>query len=228
MSRPVIAILASGEGTTAEAFIRASAEGRIEPVVGLIIASNARAGILQRVANLNKEYNLAIQAVHIGKKTHPPTASETVRPGDQTQAEEAAILELLQAGNFDGIVLMGYAKKVGPKLVQAFGWRPDYTSPYQAMMLNTHPGLLPDTKGLFGIHVQEHVLANGLPYGGQTLHVVAEDYDEGPVVIEHTVPVKSDDTADSLFDRVRETEKSYLPQDVAQFIADRKRKRRTP
>jgi len=227
MSRPVIAILASGEGTTAEAFIRASAQNQIEPVVGLIIASNAKAGILQRVVNLNKEYDLDITAIHIGKKTHPPTAAETVGPGQQTQAEEAAILELLQAGNFDGIVLMGYAKKVGPQLVHTFGWQPNYTSPHQAMMLNTHPGLLPDTKGLFGVHVQEHVLANSLPHGGQTLHIVAEDYDEGPVVIEHKVAVMSDDTADSLFDRVRDTEKSYLPQDVAQFIADRKRKRRT-
>jgi phosphoribosylglycinamide formyltransferase 1 len=225
MSRPVIAILASGEGTTAEAFIRASAEGHIEPTVGLVIASNAKAGILRRVASLNKEYGLSIAAVHLGKATHPPRPGEDVRPGEQTADEEAALLEILQAGNLDAVVLMGYAKKVGPQLVRTYGWRADYQSPHQAMMLNTHPGLLPETKGMFGIHVQEHVLDNNLTHGGQTLHVVAEDYDEGPVVAEHRVEVVANDTPDELFNRVRSIEKQQVPLDVAQFITERKRRK---
>lgn len=224
MSRPVIAVLASGEGTTAEAFIRASAQNEVEPVVGLVIVSNAKAGILRRVDQLNKEYGLAIKAVHIGKKTHPPRPGEDVIPGEQTAAEEAAILQTLKAGNFDAIILLGYMKKIGPDVVQEFGWQAHYDSPHQATMLNTHPGLLPDTKGLFGVHVQEHVLQKGLPRAGQTLHVVAEDYDDGPVVAEHHVTIQATDDPDSLFDRVREVERYHVPRDVAQFIAERKRR----
>jgi phosphoribosylglycinamide formyltransferase-1 len=225
MGRPVIAVLASGEGTTAEAFIRASAENEVEPTVGLVIVSNTKAGIVQRVNNLNREYGLTIKTVHIGKKTHPPRPGEDVIPGEQTAAEEAAILEALKAGNFDAIILLGYMKKIGPRLVAEFGWQPDYDSPHQAVMLNTHPGLLPDTKGLFGIHVQEHVLQHGLPKAGQTLHVVAEAYDDGPVVAEHRLTIEPGDNPNSLFDRVRTIERYHVPRDVAQFIAERKRRR---
>lgn len=226
MSRPVIAIFASGAGTTAEAFIHASATGKIEPTVGLIITNNADAGILSKVTDLNKQYDLGIKTAHISGKTHPATRGEVVESGQQTQAEVQAILDILEAGGFDAIVLMGYAKKIHPRLVEAYGWRSDYTTPYQARMLNTHPGLLPATKGLFGIHVQEHTLKEGLSHGGQSLHLVAEGYDEGPVIIEHRVAVKTDDTPDSLFDRVKAVEKEHLPFDVANFITERNNWRR--
>ncbi len=221
MKSPAIAILASGEGTTAEAFIRAGATGQIGTQVGLVICNHKRAGIFRRVAQLNQELGLDIQTALINGKTHP-AGSEVVRPGDQTLAEEAAILQIIELGKFDLIALMGYMKKIGPELVQRFGWRSEYTNPHQAMMVNTHPGLLPETKSLYGIHVQEYVLQKKLPYSGQTLHIVAEEYDNGPTIAEHKVAVKSDDTPESLFDRVRAAEKQYLPTDIDQFITDRR------
>lgn len=188
-----------------------------------MIASNSQAGIFRRIEALNQTLGLAVKSLHIGRTTHPPAANEAVRPGDQTSAEEAAILHALRQGGYDLIVLMGYLKRVGQKVVHEFGWRPEYTSPYQARLVNTHPGLLPATKGLYGRHVQEHVLALGLPHGGQTLHVVAEAYDDGPVIAEHQVPVRPGDTPDRLFDRVKQAEKAYLPYDIAAFIEARRR-----
>jgi len=88
-------------------------------------------------------------------------------------------------------------------------------------MLNTHPGLLPETQGFWGVHVQEHVIDKSLPYGGQTLHVVAEEYDDGPIIAEHQVPVEPSDDAESFFDRVKATEKQYLPVDIQAFILAR-------
>jgi phosphoribosylglycinamide formyltransferase-1 len=221
--RPTIAILASGSGSTAEAFIRAGAEGRIDAQAGLIICNNPKAGIYERISNLNAEFDLDINAVCISKLTHP-TNGEIVAYGEQTHAEEAAIIDLLSSGNFSAIALMGYMKRIGPRLVHEFGWRSEYQHVWQAKMVNTHPGLLPASKGLYGIHVQEHVLANKLPYSGQTLHVVAEDYDDGPTVAEHKVKVKPDDTPASLFDRVQADEKRYLPLDVDAFIKLRQEK----
>ena len=116
---------------------------------------------------------------------------------------------------------MGYMKKIGARLVNEFGWRPEYSSIYQAKLLNTHPGLLPETKSLYGIHVQEHVLSHHLTYGGQTMHIVAKDYDDGPIVAEHKVKVEFKDSPASLFERVQKTEKKYLPLDVASFIKKR-------
>lgn len=223
MSQASVAILASGEGTTAEAFIKAGLRGDIPVNVGLIICNNPKAGIFDRVKHLNEAHKLAVRCEHISYRTHPAQENEVVEPGAQTAAEEQAILQMLEAGQYDLVCLMGYMKRIGPKLVERFGWRTTYTSPYQAMMGNTHPGLLPATKGLYGSTVQQYVLDQKLPFSGQTLHVVAENYDEGPVIAEHRVAVLPGDTADSLFDRVKQTEKQFLPGDIADFIMQRQK-----
>ena len=218
---PRIAILASGGGTTAEAFIRAGQRGEIDVNVGIVIVSREKAGIFQRIESLNKEYGLHIDCVLINNSTHPAAQTEHVGRGEQTAAEEAGILAAIIGGNYDLVALMGYMKKVGPDLVEAFGWRPSYASAFQAKMLNTHPGLLPDTKGFYGEHIQQYVLDRKLPYGGQTLHVVSEEYDDGPIIAEHKVQVESGDTPESLFARVQEVEKKYLPRDIEDFIKAR-------
>jgi phosphoribosylglycinamide formyltransferase-1 len=219
--KPRIAILASGGGTTAEAFIRACQNGDISCEVGLVISSRQDAGIIQRVKDLNAEFGLKMECTVINSKTHPAAEGEDVRRGKQTEAEEAAILKALADGNFDLIAQMGYMKHTGGRIVHAFGWRPEYKSIYQAMMVNTHPGLLPQTEGLHGDQIQQYVLDNGLPNGGQTLHVVANGYDDGPVIAEHEVPVEPQDTAASLFERVQKVEKQFLPGDIEAFIQAR-------
>jgi phosphoribosylglycinamide formyltransferase-1 len=218
---PRLAILASGGGTTAEAFIRAGQKGEINVDVGLVIASRKEAGVFQRIENLNAEYGLHINCILINHKTHPADNTEHIAKGHQTAGEEAAILAALLGGSFDLVANMGYMKLIGPNIVQAFGWLPEYTSVFQARLVNTHPGLLPDTKAMYGAQIQQYVLDNHLPYGGQTLHAVSEEYDDGPVIAEHKVPVEPGDTADSLFERVQAVEKKYLPGDIEDFIKAR-------
>ncbi len=213
-----IAVLASGSGTTAEAFIHAAQSGSITTEIGLIICNRKDAGIFERIKKLNKEFGLKIEIVLINSKTHPISEGETEHIGRQTIAEEAAILKLLIEGDYSLVTQMGYMKRSGSTIVHAFGWRPEYTSIYQAHMLNTHPGLLPETEGLYGELVQRHVLTHHLPYAGQTLHVVAEKYDDGPVVVEHKVAVMPDDTPETLFSRVQAIEKQTLPLDIQHFI----------
>jgi len=219
--RPRIAILASGGGTTAEAFIRADQAGAINVAVGLVIVNRSDAGIIERIDSLNKEFGLNIDCVVINSKTHPAAAGEDVGRGEQTTAEEAAILAAILQGNYDLVALMGYMKKLGHDLVDSFGWRDEYQSVFQAKMVNTHPGLLPDTKGFYGEQIQQYVLDHHLPYTGQTLHVVSDEYDRGPVIAEHKVPVEAGDTAESLFARVQSTEKQFLPKDIEDFIKAR-------
>jgi len=219
--KPKIVILASGGGTTAEAFIRANAVGLISVDVGQIIVSRSDAGIFERIMNLNQEFGLNIPCELINHKTHPAVAGETVNRGDQTIAEEQAMIDLIKASGADLVVLMGYMKRLGPNIVHEFGWRGEYTNPYQTMMLNTHPGLFPETKGFYGLLCQEKVLELKLPEAGQTLHVVSEDYDDGPTIAEHRVSVEPDDTAETLFARVQTIEKRYLPTDIEVFIQAR-------
>jgi len=219
--RPRIAILASGGGTTAEAFIRAGQRGHINVDVGLVICSRKDAGIFQRIAALNQEFGLSIDCLLINHHTHPAAHTEHVGRGSQTEGEELAILTTLLSGSFDLVALMGYMKRIGPHLIQAFGWLPEYTSIFQAKMVNTHPGLLPDTKAFHGENIQKYVLEHHLPYTGQTLHVVAKEYDDGPVIAEHKVPVEPGDDAESLYARVQTVEKKYLPEDIEDFIKAR-------
>lgn len=219
--KPRIAILASGGGTTAEAFIRAGQRGDINVAVGLVIVSREEAGIFQRIKDLNAEFGLHIECVLINGQTHPAALGEHVGRGDQTSAEEAAILAAILGGSYDLVALMGYMKRVGPNLVEAFGWRPEYTSAFQSRMVNTHPGLLPDTKAFYGQHIQQYVLDHRLPYSGQTLHIVSEKYDDGPIISEHKVPVEPGDTAESLFARVQAVEKQFLPKDIEDFVTAR-------
>ena len=217
-----IAVLASGGGTTVETFIHAYQAGKIDTEVGLVICSRKDAGVFQRIAGLNATYGTAIPCILINSKTHPVAADEIEMRGRQTHAEESAIIERILEGGYDLVVNMGYMKRNGPRLVYTFGWRDEYTSIYQARMLNTDPGLLPETKGLYGELVQQHVINHHLPYSGQTLHIVAEDYDDGPTIAEHKVKVRSGDTPQSLFARVQAMEKRKLPKDVQSFLTAQK------
>ena len=219
--KPRIAILASGGGTTAEAFIRAGQRGEINVNVGLVIVSRQDAGIFKRIEDLNREFDLHIDCILINHKTHPADPTEHVGRGEQGAGEEAAILAAVLGGNYDLVASMGYMKRIGPNLVHAFGWLPEYTSAFQAKMVNTHPGLLPDTAGFYGENIQKYVLDRHLPYGGQTLHLVSDEYDEGPILAEHKVAVEPGDTSESLFARVQAVEKKFLPKDIEDFILAR-------
>jgi phosphoribosylglycinamide formyltransferase-1 len=166
---------------------------------------------------------LHIEARLISRSNYPATDDEAVAPGGQTQAEEAALHVALLNGQFDAIILMGYMKRISPRLVHEFGWRSTYTSPYQACMLNTHCGLLPQTVGHHGLEMQQFVLEQGMSDAGHSLHIVAENYDDGPLVAEHQLSVMAEDTPETLFARVQAIEKQHLPADIDLFIQERQK-----
>lgn len=221
MKHIAVALFASGAGTTAEAFIRSGQTLPDNPCETKLVICNApKAGVFDRVAQLNRELGTAIQTVLINSKTHPALPGEDVPHGRQTDAEQAAILAALQAQHIDLVVLMGYMKHVGAKLVEAYGWLPTYQSIYETRMLNTHPGLLPLTQGLSGVHVQEKTLDTHAGQAGQTLHLVSADYDDGPTIAEHRTPVRPGETAAALFARVQHIEKSHIARDIANFAVE--------
>lgn len=206
---PRIAILASGSGSTAEAFVHATQDGRVNAEVGLVVCNNTpeRTGIYQRMERLSGEYGLAIPVLRISGVTHPQGSSEK---GAMTLEESAAISEAVSRADCALVALMGYMKKIRGALLEDYGW-PGYGSYSSGRIVNTHPGPLPQTAGYFGIHVQEEVLRQGLPYSAHTVHLVTGGYDEGPVIEETRVPVEPDETPESLFERVQVVEKQALP-----------------
>ena len=213
---PAVAVLASGSGSTAEAFIHATQDGRVAAEVGLVICNNLpeKAGIFARVDRLNARYRLGIEVAEISGRTHP---EGNVGRG-QTLAESAAICKRISDGGFAHVALMGYMKMVRGDLMEEYGWQPAYTSIYQARMTNTHPGPLPETEDTYGIHTSRRVLELGMSVSRHTVHLVADAIDRGPVVAEHPVEVVEGDTAQSLFDRVQTVEKVALPYVLDNFL----------
>jgi phosphoribosylglycinamide formyltransferase-1 len=215
---PSIAVLASGSGSTAEAFIHATQDGRVNAEVGLVICNNPpeKAGIYSRVQRLNQRYGLDIETAEISGRTHP---DGNVGRG-QTLAESAAICERVAKDGFAHVALMGYMKVVRGELIEEYGWLPHFSSIYQARMSNTHPGPLPETADTYGIHTSQRVLALGLASSRHTVHVVASGVDRGPKIAEHPVEILPDDSPQDIFDRLQIVEKVALPYVLDRFLRE--------
>lgn len=213
-----MAILASGGGSTAEAFIHATQDGRVDAEVGLVVCNNPpeKAGVYERIQRLNQRYGLDIEVDQINSRTHP---DGNVGRG-QTLAESAAICEKISQAGYAHVTLMGYMKVIRGNLMDEYGWRPEYPSVYQAKMTNTHPGPLPETEDTYGIHTSEKVIKLGMTASKHTVHVVANGIDRGPILAEHPVEVLPGDTPQDLFDRVQIVEKAALPYALDKFLKE--------
>lgn len=210
-----IAILASGSGTTAEAIIHATQTSKVSFAVAVVIVNNSRAGVLTRVQRLNQQYSLNIKTCYISSQTHPEGVGQR---GEQTLAESKAICEEINKNKCDLVALMGYMKKVRGALLKEYGGKSEHKHPWQARMINTHPGPLPETKGMIGLQIQEWILKNNLSNSAHTVHAVAPDYDSGLIFKERKVPVLKGDTPDTLFEAVQLTEKAHLAYDIQEFL----------
>ena len=78
-------------------------------------------------------------------------------------------------------------------------------------MLNIHPSLLPAFPGL---HAHEQAIEYGVRVSGCTVHLVTEQMDAGPIVLQAAVPVLQEDTAETLAARVLQQEHRIYPQAV--------------
>lgn len=109
------------------------------------------------------------------------------------------------------IALAGYLRLVPEAVTHAFRGR----------IVNVHPALLPafGGPGMYGTRVHEAVLRSGARITGPTVHFVDARYDEGAIIAQHPVPVRSDDTAETLAARVLAAEHVLYPRCVAAVAA---------
>lgn len=175
-----VALVGSGAGSTAAHVLGSGAAD-----VRLVLGNNSQAGIFD-VARRH-----GVPTAHLSGRTHP-----------DPEALDAAIEHALVGADVDVVVLAGYMKKLGPRVLAR----------YEGRILNTHPALLPEFggAGMFGDRVHEAVLASGRTVSGATVHVVTADYDEGPVVAQAEVPVLPGDDVPALRARVQAAEKALL------------------
>jgi len=189
-----LAVFASGAGSNFAAICRAIDEGELQARIAVCISDRPSAGVL----TLARERGISTEVI-----SHRGEDDEVGR----------SILEALDryAANF--VALAGYLRKIPEVVVDAFENR----------MVNIHPSLLPafGGKGMYGRRVHEAVLASGDRVSGATVHLVDNTYDTGPVVLQQSVDVSPDDTADALAARVLQVEHTLYPAALQLFASGR-------
>jgi phosphoribosylglycinamide formyltransferase-1 len=191
-----IAFLVSGNGTLFEYISEQLRESDLNASSVLLLSSNPDAPALDRAKRLDIP-SLLVQRSEFAS-------------GD---AFSDAIIDVLEQHNVNFVCLAGYMKRVPSAIVQKFHNR----------MLNIHPALLPafGGKGMFGRHVHEAVLESGVRVTGVTVHLVDEEYDHGPIVLQRAVFVMVDDTPETLEHRVHEIEYQIYMDAIRLFAQNR-------
>lgn len=187
-----IAVLASHAGTTLQAVLDACASGELPAQVSLVISNNAESGALRRARAAG------VDSRHLSGTNHPDPA-----------ALDQAIRDALSEARTEIVLLAGYMKKLGPLTLRTFAGR----------IINTHPALLPKFggPGMYGMHVHRAVLAAGERISGATIHLVAGEYDTGPVLAQCSVPLLGGDTPETLAERVQTSERRLVVEVLKQI-----------
>jgi len=187
-----LGFLASHMGSNLQAIIDARRAGWLVADLCVVICNNSQAQALRRARGAG------IATRHLSSHTHP-----------SEEALDAAILETLREHEVNLVVLAGYMRKLGPRTL----------AHYRGRVLNIHPALLPKFggPGMYGARVHEAVLAAQEKESGATIHLVSEEYDQGPIIAQSRVAVLPSDTAESLAARVLEVEHALYPETLARI-----------
>ena len=183
-----LAVFISGTGTNMVAIHNAIKDGALDATIELIVSSNDYAKGIDYARNEGLDLLVFTPADY-----------------DDPEAVDARIVEALEEHDIEYVAMAGYMRKVTPVLLDAFPNR----------VVNLHPALLPKHRGA-------HAIQDAFEAGDEvtviTIHFANEEYDKGPIIFQHEVPVLPDDTIDDLETRIHAAEHEYYPQ-VLQQIA---------
>lgn len=126
--------------------------------------------------------------------------------------DDEEILKALLDHEVDLVILAGYLKLITEPLLEAY---PD-------CILNIHPSLIPSFSGkdYYGLKVHQAAVDRGVKVSGVTVHRVNENFDEGEILAQETVPVLEGDTAEDLQQRVLEVEHKIYVDTIKKVIQD--------
>jgi phosphoribosylglycinamide formyltransferase-1 len=186
-----IGVLASGRGTNLQAIIDAIEAGRLDAGIAVVVSDRADAPALDRARK------------HGAKALF-------VNPRDFSDREsfDRGVAAVLAEHKVELICLAGFMRILTSAFLAAF---PD-------RVMNIHPALLPSFPGL---HAQRRALEHGVKVSGATVHFVDEGVDSGPIILQVAVPVRDDDTEESLSERILAEEHKIYPQAIQLFAEGR-------
>lgn len=190
-----VAILVSGRGSNMEAILRVKEAGGLPNAeIALVLSDNADAPALE------KAQKFGVKTVFVDPKPYRKKREEY----------DAAVLDVLRENNIQFIVLAGFMRLLSHVLIEA----------YPNRIINIHPALLPAFPGL---HAQKQALDHGVKVSGCTVHIVDGGVDTGPIILQAVVPVLSDDTEETLSERILEYEHRLLPRALDLATSERLR-----
>jgi phosphoribosylglycinamide formyltransferase-1 len=181
-------VLISGRGSNLQALIDAIHDGRLDAQIAVVVSNRPGA------QGLDRARAAAIPAVTLD---HRGFASRDLF--------EHALVTELQRHHVSVVCLAGFMRLLGPPFLDAFPNR----------ILNVHPSLLP---AFPGVDAQRQAWTHGVGVAGATVHLVTNELDGGPIVAQAAVPVRDDDTAETLAARILHEEHRIYPEAVTRVL----------
>lgn len=195
MSRRLrVGVLVSGRGTNLQALLDGRRREELPAEIVVVVSNYPGVAALERAA-------LARVPTRVVPRADFPSR----------QAQHVAIADCLATFDVGLVVLAGFDRILDPAVVKRFAGR----------IMNVHPSLLPAFAGT--LHAQAEALAYGVKVTGCTVHFVTDEVDGGPIILQAAVPVREDDTVETLAARILCEEHRLLPEAVRLFAAGRLR-----
>lgn len=179
-----LGVLISGRGSNLKAILDAIAAGTLDATVALVLSNRRRAPGLLHA-----------------RSAGAPTAALSHRGFPDRESYDRAVLARLREHRVDVVCLAGFMRLLSPVLLDGFPNR----------VLNIHPSLLPAFGGLDG---PGQALDYGVRLAGCTVHFVDEKMDHGPILLQQAIPVREDDTRETLADRILALEHRLYPEAI--------------
>ena len=188
-----LAVLISAGGTTLQNFIDRIGQGRLNAEIASVISSRPDVYGLVRAQQAGLSHEVI------------------ARKGKTREQFGEAMYQRIREVKADLVCLAGF--------LEFLPIPPDFTH----RVINIHPSLIPAFcgKGFYGHHVHEAALAAGVKVSGCTVHFADNEFDHGPIILQRTVPVLDDDTAETLSQRVFQAECEAFPEAIELFAAGR-------
>lgn len=184
-----IGVLISGRGSNLRAISDAIHEARLRARIAVVIANRADAPGLEHARTAGVD---ALVVPHTDYSTR--------------ESYDRALMSEMQKRGVRLVCLAGFMRLLGPTFCAAF----------PNAILNIHPALLPSFPG---VDAQRQAFEHGVKITGATVHFVTPELDAGPIILQSPVPVRDDDTAESLAARILAVEHHLYPEAI-QLVLD--------
>ncbi|MEW6457575.1 MAG: phosphoribosylglycinamide formyltransferase [Bacillota bacterium] len=186
-----LGVLASGRGTNLQAMIDSTKRGDLEAQVTVVVVDQPEAQARERARQAG------IPEFFVDYGAFP-----------DRESAERRIISILERHEVELVCLAGFMRILTPVFLKA----------YKNRIMNIHPSLLP---AFPGIGAQRQALEHGVRYTGCTVHFVDQAVDAGPIIIQAVVPVRHDDTVESLSDRILEQEHCIYLEAIQLYLEGR-------